>query len=388
MLHFSRGLSALLITLFLASSLYAQDFREGYIVKLAGDTVNGFVAKRKEFCEFKMSEKAEIEKFAPTDLKGFGTKAYRHYQVKTLPVLNGPGQKVFAELIVRGTMNLYRHNDHFYVQKDTGVYFLEPAKKMVNRVPIRSNKFIGVLNSLMADCYQALTKLDYEEEEIAQAIIKYNTCRGGENELMKGKIAPLAVDFMLFAAIDRGKASLHRLEKFSYAKSISVPVGVGMRISFPRQSDKISAHLELQYDKKVFQVYDETTRNGALTRADYIARYSYVKLPVGVQYSFLRPSSTPYIKGGAVRHFALKVSGLVKSETEENGVVTKDTEEYDFSKKSGYGLWAAAGYQKQFGKSFGAFAELRFEQSTVFTYNTPGSTSRLNQLAFYFGIIL
>lgn len=384
--QFLRGVLALGLTLFF-STLHAQDFREGYIVSLAGDTTYGFTAIRNESVDFKPSAKADTKSFAATDLKGFG-RTNKQYEAKPLPLAGAQRTPVFAESIVRGAMNLYLHNDIFYVLKDTSAYYLEPGRRIVNGAPVRSTKFVGVLNALMADCYQGLTNLSYEESDLAKVVSKYNQCRGGGNELVKDKVASSHVDFLLFAGIDRGQASLHQLQKFSYVASISIPVGVGLRLSLPRQTDKVSALLEVQYDKKHFQVYDETMKDGELTRADFIARYTYVKVPVGIQYNFRRPAATPYIKGGVVRHFALKVSGLVKSETEKNGIVTKDFEEYDFTKKSGYGFWTAAGYQKQLGKTTAGFAELRFERSTVFTYDTPGSSSRLNLLTLYVGIIL
>jgi hypothetical protein len=87
-------------------------YAKGYIVTVAGDTLNGLV-KNKNMTpyrvlidiKFKRDEKSKVETFSPDRLKGFriGTKQYVSKEVK----VNFSVEKLFVEIIVDGHLSYY-----------------------------------------------------------------------------------------------------------------------------------------------------------------------------------------------------------------------------------------------------------------------------------------
>ncbi|MFZ6013419.1 MAG: hypothetical protein ACOYXT_23960 [Bacteroidota bacterium] len=380
---FLKKTMLLSVMVFMALILRSQDFRPGFVITANGDSLIGFVANRSarknsEACLFKLTKTSEPGKYLPGQISGFGISGYKYFESKIIPT---KGKKpMFVEVLVKGRLSLYNDRHVFYAEKDSIIYLLErPKRGKVNP------RYIGVLAFLMGDCKQDIEKISYNVEDIANVVANYNNCKGSSQLIVKSNLASIMLNVMLLAGVDRSTVTLQGLEKFSYAKSISVPVGAGLRIGLPRLSDKFFGTLELFYEKKYYQVYDESIQNGALTRADFYVEYPYLKMPVGVHYNFFKRSGTPYVSGGFVHYFVFRLNGDVISETEVNGVVSKDVLDPIFVKKNGNGFWLGGGYQRQIGK-IQSFIGCRYEVNTGFTNPIPDSKSRGNNLTVLVGL--
>lgn len=115
----------LTILLFLCMSfpvLVAQtDFRKGYIVKLNGDTLTGYVNFQKEAlnsttCSFKRFEIAVTVTYTPGMIKAYGIHEGKQY----ISIIFG-GKPVFAEYLVKGKISLLylkKGSEHFFTKAE------------------------------------------------------------------------------------------------------------------------------------------------------------------------------------------------------------------------------------------------------------------------------
>ena len=254
---------AILVTL--SGKVRAQDFRQGFVVRNSGDTVRGLVRYRTNkrsalLCTFKSTAKSPTENYSPDDIKAFGLLGYKYYETKVIDT--GLGVRVFAEVIVKGELSLYKHLQKLYVERDS-LIALEPPRQG-NTINIR---YIGLLNLLMADCKQELRGVTYDEYKIGNAVMGYNRCKKSSTVLVKENVKAFDLDGLILTGLDVGMNSLEGLGKFSYAKSISMPVGIGLRFRLPKFTDRLYTTAEIFFDRKVYQVYDESSSNSFLPLA-------------------------------------------------------------------------------------------------------------------------
>ncbi len=125
-----------LFALFLTIQSEAQTYyKEGKIVTLKNDTINGFIRdggeiKNSNLCKYKANRKSKPKYFKPGEIKAYkftGGKYYSSQQV----LINGTYQPRFAEVLVDGNISLY-----YYWKNNEALYYL---KKSDGRV-------IGLLN--------------------------------------------------------------------------------------------------------------------------------------------------------------------------------------------------------------------------------------------------
>ncbi len=104
------------------TAMIAQaDYRKGYIVKLNGDTLFGFVNYQKEAvnnstCNFKRFDIAFPVNYSPEKLKAYGIFGGKQYLSANIH-----GKQVFIEYLVKGEISLMylnRSGEHFYIYSE------------------------------------------------------------------------------------------------------------------------------------------------------------------------------------------------------------------------------------------------------------------------------
>jgi hypothetical protein len=119
------------------SSAYAQsDFRKGYVVKLNGDTLDGYVNFQNEFqnfttCNFKRFQIAIPVNYAPGKIKAYGIINGKQYLSCHLD-----GVEVFAEYLVRGEYSLLfykKGGQHFYFNDKGGCMVELKSGKIIDQ---------------------------------------------------------------------------------------------------------------------------------------------------------------------------------------------------------------------------------------------------------------
>src|SRR5690606_6738821 len=156
----------LIATAFVVVSVcYSQsDFRKGYVITQAGDTLRGLVsfregAKAFHSCVYRKSWDQEPVTYGPLDVAGYGFVNDKVFESRDIALRDQPPTTAVLEVIVRGLVTLYRIEDVFLVQKEGGELQQLINKKFKDVVKGRevlrnSNEHIMVLSPLLFDCVE------------------------------------------------------------------------------------------------------------------------------------------------------------------------------------------------------------------------------------------
>ena len=251
-----------------------QDFRNpvaGYVVTQTGDTLRGTVDYRSDrenglLCRFVAQDETMGKEYYPSDIAAYGTTSDGVlYVSRSLPV-DGAEQTVFAEMLVRGCVTLYRHRN------TTGwMFILEDASGKVATVP--GNSFTGYspdealrlkreayreATSLLLDSSAALELLWQSEATatgMATAVQRYNddVCpKESDNAMTQRRPASSFHPQLLIEAGWAGWKGYGYDDDSSDRHSGAPPVlGIGLESSMPRLMPGLAlqAMLRLRFGK-------------------------------------------------------------------------------------------------------------------------------------------
>jgi hypothetical protein len=102
---------------------YGQaDFRSGYVITHAHDTIKGLLDYRLgssayRLCTFKRSKNESEIAYNGGDLTGYGFVNDKYFEARKVED-NGETKTAFVEVIVRGLVSLYRFEQTFFAEKD------------------------------------------------------------------------------------------------------------------------------------------------------------------------------------------------------------------------------------------------------------------------------
>ena len=187
-----KKLILLIIALCLAKLSFAQnDFREGYIISNAGDTLFGFVdyteaRQMYRVCHFKKTDDQNVMTYKPGQITGFGLSDNLFFESKEVKDENQEEQRVFAEVKVKGIVSLFRFDYEYYVEKNNGGLQRlsnENQKIYVNGKTMmhRTNQHVSVLSTLLFDCVelrQRVQNVSLAEKQLIKLVEDYNKCTG------------------------------------------------------------------------------------------------------------------------------------------------------------------------------------------------------------------
>lgn len=188
-----------LALLFATNMLTAQtDFRPGYIITNAGDTVYGKIDYRGDLymsskCKFKY-ENDSICKYSPHDIHSFRFIDGKYYVSRELK-----DKKAFLEYLVNGEVSFYYMRDelgnHYYVDKEG-----EPLKELLYRgglhyvedteveVYNKSTNHLGVLYHYMKDAPELKPKINTvtkpEHKSLVRIAEEYHTTVCSDKECL------------------------------------------------------------------------------------------------------------------------------------------------------------------------------------------------------------
>lgn len=155
-------------------ALFAQsDFKQGYVINLAQDTIKGYIDDRGEIqnctkCRFKVSENSEIQEYLPGEIKGYRLLNDKFYISRQITI-NGVSTNRFVEYLLNGAVDLYLYRDvysTYYFIQEKGKEPVELKQEKVeihsnNRVYLKDNKeYLGVLISTFDSTPQLKTKIE------------------------------------------------------------------------------------------------------------------------------------------------------------------------------------------------------------------------------------
>ena len=155
-----KAIFPFLLALLGFSAVYARDFRPGYVVTSAGDTLRGEINHGNATalcaeCLFRPDGQATATRYLPGDLAAYRFEGGQYFLARPL---EGAGL-VFLEVLVQGELDVYYYkkgaDEHYYVEK-AGMPFTEvPAVNgsvtIDGRTYERNNQHVGTLSYFTQD---------------------------------------------------------------------------------------------------------------------------------------------------------------------------------------------------------------------------------------------
>ncbi|MEJ8757676.1 PorT family protein [Pontibacter sp. H259] len=403
-----------------------SDFREGYVVLPAGDTLRGQVNYRAGIlagntCAFKQHGKEVEVNYTPLDIVSYGFPNDKNFQSRHLDHADTlAAEQVFMEELVRGTISLYTYKGTFFVQKKqdpklhklhitTESYYKyekgQTAETSNGTLAVRRiNHHVMALNMLMQDCFKMLSKTEQvslSQKSLVALVREYNQCQGDAEQIVfkeskpwlamrGGIIGGISHTSLDFSAQD--EAYMH-LEHAEFNTTTYPTLGLFLNINSPRISEHVSLQLEGQYFRSSYEAHPSYEWFGFQYDNNIAFNLAAVKGAAFIRYDFNGKVFQPFVNAGTFINFYQKreythrqyVKRTSTSNPEER---IKDNP--DFVTKRQQGFLGGAGTYLILGKrKFSAEARYEYgadlqEQATVNTVN-DNVTSNTKTFAFLVG---
>jgi len=366
---------------FAAKTGFSQtDFREGYIITNAQDSIPGWIAYREgakafSVCDFQKVQGQGTVNYTASDIAGYGFINDKSFSSKSITVADHE-ELVFLEVLVKGSMTLYNFKGTFWLEKEGKLYVLKNELKETfvddRKFLKSSNEHIAMLNILLADCAELRNKIQnvaLREKPLTQLIKKYNACKGQIVVVYKEKKPWLKVNAGIAGGLNISQVTFkdedktHNYMNGTFTTSFSPVGGLSFGVTSPRVSELLSLNVEAFYTKSKY------SHNSSFDRLTYIENNSVevelqqLKLPISLRYTLPKRTFTPYFSIGAVfvRHLSSSSTRLeeIKSDTQDHYYGGPAI----FMKSGQFGIWAATGISKSISNTFDAFLDLRYERT-------------------------
>ncbi|HUW07656.1 MAG TPA: hypothetical protein VMW01_15515 [Williamwhitmania sp.] len=243
-----RGL-LILGFVFITGILAAQkNFRPGYVIKAAGDTLIGEIDYRGDLlmgkiCGFKTNAAADEVTYTPADIVGYRFNDGKYYVSKEVN-----GKMVFVEYLVKGYLNLYYlrddNGDHYFLRKgDTDLVEIPYEEgirvKDGKEYFYKSTKHIGVLNYFTQEVPELQSRIasmrTLDHDNLKKLVENYNNKVGKDQAcIVFEKVRPsLKVELEVLGGVASYTSDLNLSNKNYFQ------MGVIGHFWMPRTSEKI-----------------------------------------------------------------------------------------------------------------------------------------------------
>ncbi|MEQ8553272.1 MAG: hypothetical protein RIC06_03340 [Cyclobacteriaceae bacterium] len=367
-------LSVLVLFLISVNALAQSDFRNGYIINMENDTIQGLVdyrsnSKNYESCIFK-GEQVETVYF-PNQILGFGYINDRYYSSQ---IIEGS----FVEVLVTGDINLFKSKNKYHVQKDTSLYHLESKIEVVEieskKVKKETSRWRGILAFLISDCFQDFNSLTSDiklnDRGLTQLIVKYNRCRGNNFVEYKANKPWTRFEWGAAFGLSRSEITITKgLGNYSYLansySSIDPTLGAVIVLSSPRILESIAFQGEFQIARPSYSSL--VVINGTTTEYhDTFIDLTTISIPLSLKYSFPEKKYGWNIQGGINYDYHLKSDARLKSESVSGNVVNTYPESSAFEvNENQIGYWGGIGITRPYNKFTVGFSIRYFQMSTL-----------------------
>lgn len=397
-----------IILICIAEFSFAQtDYRKGYVITNAKDTLFGLVDYREgskgyKSCDFKTSKGQNTTTYEPQSIIGYGFENDKFFQSKQISIKDQPSKNVFLEIIVRGRVSLYKFEDTYFIEKgDDGLQQLINETKEVTidskSVLKKTNRHISILNILLFDCVEIRSKVDkvrLVEKSLTNLIEDYNRCKGHSEKSFKANKPWTKAILGVTGGLNISKLNFDSYPGFDhlggdFEVSKSPMIGVSLDISSPRLSERFSFQGDLLYLASKYYKYTLYKSSSSIQRNYVTKELLQLKIPVSLRYSFPKREYTPYVNVGFSSTIHLSSNSKWVQETESYGVVkTKENDALAIRNKQ-FGLWGGCGVVKSMNNKFNAFIELRYEHTdgiAPFSVDSMGLSSKITNFQIFIGI--
>jgi len=381
-------LTLIILLIMIGNSFGQKNFRNGFIITLEHDTINGQVnyrsnSKNYKSCVFK-SEQGETE-YYPTQILGFGYIGDKYFTSQIT-------QNSFCEVLVTGQISLYKSNDKFLVKKGTELYNLELITEPVEidgKIGTKkNNRWIGLLTYLMSDCLENVNNLtpqiNLDEKSLTRLLVAYNKCSGKAFTEYKASKPWTKFEFGASLGVTKSEILINNESPaFSYLddsyRSVDPSIGLLIAISSPRMTERIAFQSEIHFIKSA---YSSLVENGNSTEYhDTHIDLSTLSVPLSLKYSFPEKRCGWYLQGGINYEYHLNSDTRLLSEYVTSHVVNTAAERSAFEVNNNQiGYWGGIGILKSYRKFKGSIS-IRYFQMPAFN-KTEGFSANNNRISF------
>lgn len=377
--------------LFVNLPLVAQDyFRKGYVVTLAQDTLQGMIQERSleenyQSCIFKKDR--EVKTYLPDGLLGYGFNdgSYFSAQMK---------QDAFVEVIVLGDISLYHYKNTFLLKKNEEVVTIteNPEKIALNEEERDIDRYewkrdiSRLVRDRITDYNEQLLHLSPTRRNLTNLVIRYNKQEASLYSLYATNQPIPDVKFGFMLGLNRFQLNAggnfwgYPYLNQSY-ESYLPSVGVMVKVSFPRFSEKISFQGEMHYDREDYTYFYQQEENGVLNYHDVYMHFSKLSFPLSMKYRIPLGRYSLSIQGGVNFDRYGTVDTRLLSESVAGSEVTRAPERevlpYFETLQTGY--WGGLEFGRTFTKFEGAIAVRYFKMPRF--YELPSITISNNRIS-------
>ncbi len=309
-----------------------SNFRPGYIVSLAGDTVRGTVdasasSRSGSECRFRPVGANTHDKYTPGQLGGYGLTHDRFYESVVVPGAPAPAdtaaQPVFLEVLVRGAASLYFFPEenlasHYFLRLGSGP--VQPLVLRTDYVVENGTKFKredalykGTLAEALRACpatKAGIAKATLTTTSLSRLVRQYNDCVGG-GQVVSEAAAARRRNYFLFEAVAGAQTSSLQFQG-AYAEGITLrgntaPVlGLAAQQYTPARNNRLALRLELLYQPQRYQreVFVPTAQPYE-TYQEVRVRLDQLRVPVMLRYMPLNGRFQPFAEVGVSAGFAI-----------------------------------------------------------------------------------
>ena len=279
-----------------------KDFRPGYAVNAAGDTLTGEIDYRGDIlmgavCRFRFSSTEKEVVYTPYEINEFRFNESKYFVSKLVN-----GQKIFLEFLIKGKVNIYTYKDqvgeHFFIEK-SGLGLSElPYEEGItykDNTPIefKSTTHIGLLNIYMQDApeFQSrIARMDKPKERWLIDLAKdyhNRVCKDEECIIFEKNLPFLKVDLEVVAGLNYKKDGVvdeyyYYMQEGNIVNQGYFQAGVLANFWLPRVNEKLSLRTGIMYS--TFRAYNESKK--------------YYKIPVQVGYLYPKGIVRPKLAYG------------------------------------------------------------------------------------------
>jgi len=353
-----------------------SEYQEGYIIKLQGDTLWGYVnLAKKSLCQYKLQKSDENHlTYNPGEIRGFGLTEGRFFESRTITDINKSEITVFMECLVRGSASLYLYDGRFFALKaDTAFYELVKTKDLVEKENdarlhyFENNKYIGILSYLFRDCTELneqIQKSKLTAKDLTLLFTDYNKCGSSPYIQYQEHVPWMDTKISVYTGVMSSTLQLtvqNQAGDGPSFQSTSGMVGSTAYFSWPRGLDRFSMSLGLMYFYTNFEFAEKYDLTNGVAYSEGAIKTSEIKVPWGLHYTFSKKRFAPMIGGGVAGNMMLNNSANFSFEEEINGEV--ETTYFDlFQLKSFYlNYWVGIGAKYDLSKKREVLVELRYE---------------------------
>ncbi len=310
----------LILSLIVTSNLWSQNiFREGYIIKKNGITLEGLVRYKSNqdipsVCTFKRFDIAREVVYSPDDISAFGYKNGNRYETR---LINNKNQ--FLDVIVIGKIVLYRKGSEYYLDKDhQGLTEIKkgPVDYSTNGEK-KQFKNLAEFLTFITEAQAGQVAADFNiKNQIIPLISAYNKESGKSYYVVNRSISEKQLSQKAFEAgvsrnriglltgfdfyilnLNRAAANLNYLPKPDL--ETGPVIGITYERSISRRTQGLALRIDILYTEQTFYVYDERVNNqGYTVRNDVFFNFSGIKMPLLLQYSVSGHRLMPFVNAG------------------------------------------------------------------------------------------